>query len=260
MSGFYEKLMKRERRGFFAAHRGWRNRYPENTLSAFKAAVNHFDLIELDVQLSRDGRWVVIHDETLERTTDVEERFPDGLRPRRVIDYSREELRRLDACGWFEDSASCSLPTLEETLAWAAEARMPLNIEIKDMPTVGDLRAARSFLDALSKYPERPPVLVSSFNHRYLKELATLSPELPLAALVEYTHPPRLIEYLKNLGVEAYHVDDPLADTTPVEELREHGITCAVYTVNDAKRARELFDRGFVAIFCDHPINDSSER
>ena len=254
MSTFYENLMENKSR-LFAAHRGWRHRTPENTLRAFEAAVGHFDLIELDVQLSRDGKWVVIHDETLERTTDVEEKFPDGLRPRRVIDYTLEELRQLDACGWFEDSASCSLPTLEETLAWAAEARIPLNIEIKDMPTVGDLRAARSFLDTLFKSPVLPPVLVSSFNHRYIKELATLSPELPLAALVEYTHPPRLIEYLKNLGVEAYHVEKPLAGTTPVEKLKAHGISCAVYTVNDAKRARELFDRGFVAIFCDDQIN-----
>jgi glycerophosphoryl diester phosphodiesterase len=258
MSGFYENFIGEGKR-LRAAHRGWRTRFPENTLSAFEAAVGRFDLIELDVQLSRDGKWVVIHDETLERTTDVEEKFPDGLRPRRVVDYTLEELRRLDACGRF-GAAPCSVPTLEETLTWAAEARMPLNIEIKDMPTREAKRLTRSLIETLTRIPELPPILLSSFNHRYLRELSGLTPRFPLAALVEYTHPPQPIEYLKNLGVEAYHVEEPLAGTTPVEELSEHGIACAVYTVNDAKRARELFDRGFVAIFCDHPINIPSRR
>ena len=268
--GFYAGFGRRALR---AAHRGWRTVRPENTLPAFEAALGHFDLIELDLQLSRDDAWVVCHDESLERTTDVEERFPGGLRPHRLTEYSLEELRRLDAGSWFlrrdpygtlasgeseadslREMLPLRLPTLREVLAFARRHAMPLNLEIKEMPCRTPSSVVDQLLAALERESSLPPLILSSFEHRYLDELRRRSPRLPLAALVEQTHPPRLTDYLVRLGVEAYHVEDSLADTTPVEELSQHGIACAVYTVNDPGRARELFDRGFVAVFCDHPL------
>lgn len=266
--GFYDHFTSDR---LIAAHRGWREIRPENTLCAFEAAVGHCDFIELDVQLSRDGAWIVCHDETLERTTDVERHFPGTLRPRRVIDYTLEELRQLDAGSWFLERdpfgtlqsgrvwretiqalLPIRLPTLEEVLDFSAESGVPLNIEIKDMPSLPAKRVARRFLETLEAYPRSlPPLLVSSFNHYYLAELGRGAPSLPLAALVEASHPPRLKEYLKRLWVEAYHIDTTLTETTPVEALERSGIHCAVYTVNDPKQQEHLFHRGYRALFSD---------
>ena len=270
--GFYDSFGKKN---LIGGHRGWRQMRPENTLSAFQAAVGHFDFVELDIRLSRDKKWIVCHDESLERTTDVETRFPEGLRPRRVIDHSLEQLRSLDAGSWYlardpygllsagklsrreiEALLPQRLPTLDEVLHFAGEKRMPLNIEIKDMPTLPDEEVVARFIESAGNALAQLPILVSSFNHRYLRRLHELRPSLSLAALVDSTHPPRLVEYLKSLGVEAYHVNDSISDSTPIEKLNEQKIRCGVFVVNDPIRQTELFRQGFRALFSDRPAEN----
>ncbi len=252
-----------------AAHRGRRELRPENTLCAFEAALGHCDLIELDVQLSRDKEWIVCHDPTLERTTDIEKRLPGHFRPHRLIEYSFDTLRSLDAGSWFlerdpfgalrsgkvrpeeiEALLPQRLPSLAEALRFGTEHKIPLNVEIKDMPTYTVEEVIRSFLAELKRIPH-PPLLISSFNHRYLRRLHREAPRLPLAALVEAVHPPRLISYLKALGVEAYHVDLSLASTTPVELLGAHGISCGIYVINDPKERKAWESKGFRLFFAD---------
>ena len=252
-----------------AAHRGRRELRPENTLCAFEAALGHCDLIELDVQLSRDKEWIVCHDPTLERTTDVEKRYPGRFRPRRLIEHPFDTLRSLDAGGWFlerdpfgalrsgkvrpeeiEALLPQRLPSLAEALRFGTEHKIPLNVEIKDMPTCTAEEVVLSFLAELERAPH-PPLLVSSFNHRSLRRLHQEAPRLPLAALVEAAHPPRLPSYLEALGVEAYHVELPLAATTPVELLRAHGISCGVYVVDDPAERKVWESRGFRLFFAD---------
>ena len=253
------------------AHRGWSEIRPENTLPAFHVAVGHCDFIELDIRLSRDGAWIVCHDETLERTTDVERRIPGELRPRRVIDYTLDELRQLDAGSWFlkrdpfgslssgkvwretiEALLPLRLPTLQEALDFSAHTGMPLNLEVKDMPSLEPKRVARSLLEILDEYPRAlPPLLVSSFNHHYLAELGRGNPSLPLAALVVASHPPSLRDYLVRLWVEAYHLDITLVNSTPVKVLERSGIRCGVYTVDEDGARKFLYRRGFRSVLSD---------
>ena len=254
-----------------AAHRGWREIRPENTLPAFEAAVGECDFIELDIQLSRDGRWFVCHDPSLERTTDIETHYPERLRPFRLADYRADELKRLDAGAWFirrdpfgaigrglvkkeaiEKLLPIRLPRLEEVLDFAKKSRMPLNIEIKDMLTRRCEEVVESFLDTLYE-DDLPPVLISSFNHRYLRHIHHKAPHIPLAALVEGSHPPDLIGYLKRVGACAYHVDRALADSTPVASLHREGIVCGVYVINDPVEKERLASAGFRAFFSDSP-------
>ncbi|WP_457605973.1 glycerophosphodiester phosphodiesterase [Nitratifractor sp.] len=275
MMGFYERINTPR---LLAAHRGYRAIRPENTLSAFEAAVGRFDFVELDLQLSKDGKWIICHDESLERTTDVELRFPEGLRPRRVADYSLSELRSLDAGSWFAERDPFGtiadgvvdreelerlpiqrLPTLEEVLDFARRHAMPLNLEIKDLSTRQDEAVVRSLLTALGDLSVMPPLLFSSFNHRYLYWIRRLSPILPTAALIEGALLPDPLTYLRKLGVEALHLDENLADEAPVGKLARHGIRCAAYTVNNPRRAEELYERGFAALFADKPLPGSGE-
>ena len=264
-----------------AAHRGYRALRPENTLSAFTEAMGHFDFIELDIQPSRDGRLMVLHDETIERTTDADDRLPSP-RPHHLFEYDYSQLHTLDAASWFVRSdpfgtlasgmvspqsiAPEPIPTLDEVLRLCARHAMPLNIEIKDSPAFDTDALLQELLTTIAPYREGAiPLLISSFNHRYLAQLHTLDPTLSLAANIEHTHPPQLLQYLEALGVIAYHVDAPLTETTPVAQLAEAGITCGVFTLNDPQAQAQCFKKGFRAIFADmppkiHPILQTSNQ
>ena len=258
---------QQEKRPLIAAHRGFRALHPENTLSAFAAAVGRFDFIELDIQAAADGTLMVLHDDTLERTTNIDRRTPEP-RPYRIHDYDREFLRTLDAAEWVISSdpfgtitsglvdpatiAPEPIPTLAEALPLFAQHNMPVNIEIKDSPCIDTNTLLIDLLKTLAPYREGNfPFLISSFNHRYLARLHELDTTLGLAASVEHNHPPHLLTYLKDLGVIGYHVDAPLIESTPIEELAEAGITCGAFTLNDPVEQAACFERGFWVVFAD---------
>ncbi|MFD9079846.1 glycerophosphodiester phosphodiesterase [Streptomyces erythrochromogenes] len=114
------------------AHRGASAYAPENTLAAVDLAMRlGFDWVENDVQRTKDGELVVIHDDTLARTTDVEQRFPDR-KPWKVKDFTAAEIARLDAGSWFGDEyAGASVPTLRQYLDRVQRNRQRLLLEIK---------------------------------------------------------------------------------------------------------------------------------
>ncbi len=266
---FYDTF---EKEHLLAAHRGWRTIRPENTLCAFEAAAGRFDFIELDLRLSRDGRYVVMHDASLERTTDVALKFPDRPAPRKVSDFTLKELRLLDAGGWFlkrdpfltlangqvkasdiERLLPQKIPTLEEVLAFGLTHDMPLNLEIKDMPEREAEYVSETLLRLLKSFGSVPKVVISSFNHRYLKQIKESEENLPIAVLAENFDPKRLFECLEELKAEAFHADTASAQALPVSKLRRKNIACALYTVNDRARRKEYFKKGFRALFADTP-------
>ena len=103
------------------AHRGYSGRYPENTMTAFREAMKAgTDGIELDVQLSKDGQLVIIHDETLDRTTTGK-----GY----VKDYTLSELKQLDASGRFLTGER--IPAFEEYCEWVKDTSLVTNVELK---------------------------------------------------------------------------------------------------------------------------------
>src|SRR5918912_617430 len=121
------RLEQERGRVWVVGHRGAMGHCPENTLASFERGLDlGADWVELDVHLSRDGALVVIHDETLERTTNGA-----GL----VKDHDLAELRRLDAGAWFgPEFAGQRLPTLDEALAWAVRRGLVLDVELKNGP------------------------------------------------------------------------------------------------------------------------------
>lgn len=161
------------------AHRGYHDqgqRRPENSLSAFRAAIAAGYGIELDIQLAADGEAVVFHDDTLNRMT-------TGAGP--VQARSAAELRRIRLRHSDEDH----IPGLEETLSLVA-GRIPLLIEIKDRldsmtPTSGRLEAATA--RALAAY--QGPVAVMSFNPHCVAEMARIAPDIPRGLTTEDYNP-----------------------------------------------------------------------
>jgi len=254
------------------AHRGYRACYPENTLCAFDQSLGRSRMIELDVQLCRDGVAVVFHDQNLTRTTNAALVARElGLTSLDLCDWRLEQLRLLDIGTWFLDTDPFAtlrrgladrphllslmpqrILTLRELLAWAGANRMPLNIEIKDMrhPRMDGLIIPEVIREIRSAGATNE-VVISSFNHGYLRSCHTLAPEIATAALQAGAHPLNLIAYLRKLGVCAYHPEDSLVEESLVTTLRAAGLQVNVFTVNDPSRQQQLFRFGVTGIFTD---------
>ncbi|MBI4234224.1 MAG: glycerophosphodiester phosphodiesterase [Chloroflexi bacterium] len=164
----YRDALKRGR-PLLVAHRGAAGSAPENTMAAFELALNQgADAIELDVHLSKDGVPVIIHDHTLERTSNGK-----GL----VAWQTVRELRELDAGAWFRPQfAGQRLPTLEEFLAWA-RGRVYVKVEIKNLPTRYQGIEER-VIGLLSQYEMVGYTEVFSFDHHCVRRVGELCPEV----------------------------------------------------------------------------------
>jgi glycerophosphoryl diester phosphodiesterase len=261
-------------RNLIAAHRGNRSQRPENTLAAFRASIGHCHFIELDIQMSKDLVPMVIHDPTLERTSDAKEQARRlGLKSLSVSEWTLPQLKTLDMGTWFLETDPFStlgnktifpdqlireLPqtimTLEEVLLHPALRKIPINIEIKDhIGRKQHSQVTEIVLETVAKTQAEDRVLLSSFNHDYLVVAKTFAPKISLAALQGHFHPPDLIEYLRTLGVAAYHPADEITDAALIRSLRAAGIGVNVYTVNSKERQTALFAMGATAIFTDFP-------
>ncbi len=241
------------RTGLIGAHRGARSIAPENTMRSLKASVGKSDFMEIDVQLSSDGIAVVMHDNTLERTSNVDELDEfKSRKPYKVSDFSFKELSSLDYGNWFDGHME-PLLTLSETLQFVKENSLFLNIEIKDIHTsFSDVQVVSTVIKEIQDWHVESKVLISSFRHEYLPLCKKRLPDVPTAALVEGKHPENLIKYLTLLNVDAYHMNDELVDTKSVHKLRQIGCAVNVYTINDKARANELFEMGVNGIFTDN--------
>ena len=179
------------------AHRGYSGRYPENTMLSFqKAAETGCDGIELDVQLTRDGTVVVIHDEAVDRTTDG-----TGL----VKDYTFEELRKLDA-GTIKGGryGFCPVPSFEEYCEWASQYGFMTNVEIKTGVYYYE-HIEEKTLEIIKKYHLEDRVMFSSFNHLSLERLKELAPDIPRGALLEHAGLGNAGYYCRRCGYACYH-------------------------------------------------------
>ncbi len=244
------KLFKKP--NLIAAHRGDRSQKPENTLSALVSSIGKCDFIEIDIQLTKDLVPVIIHDDTLERTSNVSkiEKFKNRS-PWKVSDFTEEELQSLDFGSWFNHKYK-PLLTLGKALSFVKDNHQFLNIEIKDMSSsFKDVTVVDIIIDMISKTQTEHLILISSFYHPYLSMCKKRSPKIPTAALQKYQHPNMLIDYLHTLHVDAYHPQDMITNQKTVSSLREAGFFVNVFAVNKTKRKKELFDWGVNGVFTD---------
>lgn len=223
------------------AHRGASGYAPENTLPAIEMALEQqADAIEIDVQLTRDDAVVVIHDETLERTTDG-----NGW----VADHSLDDLRRLDASAGDERFAGTRIPTLEEVLD--ATGTTTVNIELKNsrMRYKG---LEERVLAIVAERGAEARVVLSSFNHYSLRHLVHLGTSLPLGAL--YSDPLfQPWKYAARLGATALH--PPLRATRRklVGACHALGLPVHVWTVNEPDEIKQMARIGVDAVITNYP-------
>lgn len=228
------------------AHRGARAHAPENTLLAFKVALDlGADAIECDVRLSRDGRLIIIHDDTVDRTT-------DGTGP--VADQSYTELRGLDAGARWR--LPQRIPTLEETLALVRERGGGVNLEVKGESVAASVATAQALAPLLNELNEgmREQVLVSSFEHPAVALLKEELPWLRVAALFGDEWRRRdIIGPARLLGAEAVHPNVKLVSEDIVRRAHESDLRINVWTANSWGTIRQLIAWGVDGIFSDCP-------
>ena len=228
----------------FVAHRGAGKLAPENTLAAMRVGYAHgYRMVEFDVKLSADGVPFLLHDDTLDRTTDGRGRA-DAL--------TWAELAKLDAGGWHSGAyAGEPLPTLRAIARWAIANGVACNIEIKPMPGRERDTGAAVALDvrALWRDASSPPLL-SSFSEDALAAARTAAPELQRALLLERI-PADWNERLARLDCVAIDVDYRELDAGMVASALNAGYQVLSYTANDPPIVTELVAWGVDAIITD---------
>jgi glycerophosphoryl diester phosphodiesterase len=265
---FWENFDKNKK--LIVAHRGARSIRPENTISAFREGMKNSDFIELDVAFSRDGVPIIIHDNTLERTSNVRE-FKEFKKPYRIKDYTYKQLLKLDFGSWFmlddpfktiengtvkiEELKALKtqrIMTLDQVLKLLKRHNFPVNIEIKDATrTAYDKTVVRTIIDLIEKHVMVNLVLLSSFNHKYLRQAFKINPNIDTAALEEKFHSKDLVKHLKRLRVRSYNPALKIADSDLIKDLSNAGIFVNIFTVNDKKERLKLFEEGAKAVFTD---------
>ena len=225
-------------RPFIWAHRGASHCAPENTLAAFTAAVESgADGLELDIHLSRDGVPVVIHDETLDRTT-------DGCGS--VAEMTWQQLRLLDAGSWFSAAfAGESIPTLKEVLT-VFSGRLRLNLELKEF------HAGVAVLELLNQYPSAD-IVVSSFDYGLLRRLRSLDDQLPLAVLFDAGNWHYAVQVAKDLSACSFNPAANMVTRPMIATCAQAGIPVFVWTVDHESVAKSLIRAGVPGFFTNDP-------
>lgn len=250
--------------GFFSrpfllgAHRGGADLWPENTLTAFQQAAAQFPgiLLETDARLTADGHVVLMHDRTVDRTTDG-----SGA----IADLTLEEIRKLDAgCRFSTDGGATypyrgkgvQVPTLSEVLTALPESHFL--VEFKGEPALADaaIRAIRE-ANAMDR------VLIASFTPETMARVRELAPELP--ACYDFTDGAALLAALRGEGWDSYQpanevlsLDEdmlPQFKITPEElqRIRDKGIKVQLHTINERSRMEATLDLGVDSILTDRP-------
>lgn len=228
------------------AHRGSLKEAPENTLSSMKKALAHNPkAIELDVQLTKDGHLVVIHDQSFKRFNPAVKGF--------IKDFTLEEIKQIDVGSSFSEAyAGESLTTLEAVLELVPK-EVKLNIEIKNIPIIYE-GIERKLLDVLKAYNRLDNIVISSFDHEALKKVQAFDADIPLGLLFYY----RILEpwkYAKATGLKLASVH-PLYTTLDqrfIDEFHDLGLKVYPFTVDNEGVYEQLIKLGVDGVFSNNP-------
>ncbi|GEL10833.1 glycerophosphoryl diester phosphodiesterase [Flavobacterium glycines] len=217
-------------------HRGARGYAAENTLSSFEKAIDlKVDGIELDVHLSADGELMVIHDETIDRTTNGK-----GL----VNSFTKAELQNFS----IEDNNK--IPTLSSVFD-LVDRRCFINIELKSFETAAKVVALieKYIREKHWKYTD---FIVSSFDWDALEEVNFVNPEIPIAVLTE-TDLDKALAFAKIIQAKAINPDFQLLNIENTKKLQENGFEVYPWTVNETADIKKMQSFNVNGIISDFP-------
>lgn len=225
------------------AHRGASGIAPENTIAAFNKAIEiGVDAVELDLHGTADGEIVVIHDASLDRTTDM-----SGQIKQTTLD----SIKQADAGIWFDPQFSGEpIPTLTEALVCIADNAISL-IEIKDASITASVVKIVQDMNMLEQ------VVIISFNTTAIQTVRSLEPRISTGYIVgsnnKQIQPNQLCQQLGLLGSNLLNVDHKLITAEFAYEVRRHGVTLWCWTVDDIDRMCQMQEFGVQGITSNRP-------
>ncbi|USK35267.1 glycerophosphodiester phosphodiesterase [Bacillus sp. F19] len=231
------------------AHRGASGYAPENTIASFDKAIEmKADFIEIDLQVSKDGRLMVIHDDSVERTTNGKGN---------VRDLTYHQLRNLDAGSWFHDSfTGQKIPAFDEVLDRYID-KCGLLIELKSPAMYPGIE--KKVYDALSSRGliENPQtkIIVQSFDTNSMKHFHEIAPTIPIGVLVKFTPKGISNAQLSKYKTYANYVNPNkrLVSKKLIARIHEHDMKIIPYTIRDRKTAKAFLQLDLDGITTDFP-------
>lgn len=255
------------------AHRGARSLAPENTITAARAAREAgADLWETDVTVTGDGELILMHDDTLERTTDARFRFPERD-PWSCSSFLLDEIRSLDAGSWYaqedpfgriaagevgaEDLPGYRderIPTLQETLRFTRDSSFPVNLELKHLPpALAGFPLVERVLAMIDEHGvDHGLVVISSFHHDWLHEIRQETSSIAVQGLIG-TYQYKQIDWAGPLAFETYNIENTLINEKQIRALTERGISLNIFTVNDEAEMLRFVGAGVTGLITDFP-------
>lgn len=229
------------------AHRGFSGDYPENSPLAFQMAIEktQVDGFESDVHITKDGRLVVFHDASVERTSNGA-----GF----IKDYTYDEMLELDIGAWKSpEFAGQHIWTFDELLDFCKETKMLLNIELKNYEVFYDGLEQR-VIDAVCARQMQDQVFASSFNHISMQHFKKLCPEIETGLLYDKPYLD-MDKYIERSNADNMHPRYMLLQYQPELAGLYHsrGMKVNTWTVNDEENMRDMIARGVDCIISNHP-------
>lgn len=226
------------------AHRGGKLWAPENSMAAFRKSTEaKVDGIELDIHKCKSGELVVIHDDTLNRTTSG-----TGF----VKDKTWAQLKDLDCGSWYsKEFKNERLPLLKDVLA-LVDGKLTVNVEIKNCP-MNYPGIADDLLKLLDTYKYPNKIVISSFDHKVLREIAGKSKKYKLALLGDSAiH--NLGGYAREVGAVAWNPAFDCVRKDTVADAHKNKLTVNTWTINDQEGWKQATELGVDAIITDDPV------
>lgn len=230
---------------YIIAHRGSSSAAPENTIAAFDLAVQQgADYIELDVQLTLDQHVAVIHDDTIDRTTDG-----SGL----VKSYTLDQLKKLDAGSWFDERfANERIPTLQEILERYRQ-RIGILIEIKQPKR--QIGIEKAVVDIINRFTYSRHIMVQSFDDNALQRVKAYAPSLRTAFIIK---PSALKLAKRKLAVYSSFADclnmkKTMINRWWIDRIHSFEMDVFIWTVKDQKTANRIKKYPIDGVVTDHP-------
>jgi glycerophosphoryl diester phosphodiesterase len=251
------------------AHRGASSLAPENTLAAARKALTvGADLWELDVSVTADGELVVLHDDSLARTTNVQALYPQRS-PWLISTFTLAEVQTLEASSWFGESDPFGtiaggqvspaeqaayrgepIPTLAEALRFTRDYNWQVNVEIKALiPPLEKFPVVERVVALIESLKLVDRVLLSSFEHAFMQQAKRLNPAIAVAALIDKGEawPAEWNQY------DAVHPYAGTVDSAQIQAARRAGVAVNPWTVNHPAEMQRLSEAGVTGIFTDFP-------
>ncbi len=225
---------------WITAHRGYSAEYPENSMPAFKGAIDRgADFIELDVQQTADGEIVVMHDSNLKRITGVD---------KNIWEVTYDEIKDLDSGSWFsEEFSDVRIPKLEEVIK-LCRGRIRLNIELK--PTGYETNLEEAVTDIIQENHFVRDCVVSSKKYEALEAVKALDPDIETAYIASVTY-----GNLSELeAADGFSIESMLVTSRLVNHIHQQGKEVYVWTVNKEESVTRMLELGVDNIITDDPV------